>query len=264
VIDSIRAARNAAKALNANLSGKVMLTGYSQGGHSSMAAHREIEKNLSGEIALVAGAHSAGPYNMSGSFQSGAVIAGYQFFVPFLITAWQKVYGNIYSDVTTAFKPPYSGWVENLLPNATLDYTTLVTKGPQAGQFWLPGALGQTPTQARDEMFQASFISDITGNANSTVMAAAKQNDLLDWTPKSQTMLCGGKSDPTVPPTLHQAAAMAGFAKQGLTNVVSVDVEPYIVAAFGPITMANIGSYHGTMEPPFCMAQARGLFEKVK
>ena len=40
VIDSIRAARNAAATLNVALSGKVMLTGYSQGGHASMAAHR--------------------------------------------------------------------------------------------------------------------------------------------------------------------------------------------------------------------------------
>jgi hypothetical protein len=63
VIDSIRAARNAAGTVGASLSGKVMLTGYSQGGHASMAAHREIEKNLSSEINVVAGAHLAGPYN---------------------------------------------------------------------------------------------------------------------------------------------------------------------------------------------------------
>jgi hypothetical protein len=36
------------------------------------------------------------------------------------------------------------------------------------------------------------------------------------------------------------------------------------VATYGPITMANIGNYHGTYEPPFCHAQARGLFDKVK
>ena len=258
VIDSIRAARNAAKVLNASLSGKVMLTGYSQGGHSSMAAHREIERNLSSEITVVAGAHLAGPYNMSGSMKLTDAIAGYQFFVPYLVTAWQKIYGNLYSDVKAAFKAPYSDYIETLLPSATLNYTTLVTSGK------LPGINGETPNQARDAMFQAAFVKDITDNANNTVVAAAKQNDLLDWTPKAPTMLCGGKNDPTVPPAIHQAVAKAGFDKQGLTNVTSVDVDPYIVATYGPITMANIGNYHGTYEPPFCHAQARGLFDKVK
>lgn len=258
VIDSIRAARNAAKVLNASLSGKVMLTGYSQGGHSSMAAHREIERSLSGEISVVAGAHLAGPYNLSGSMKLTDAIAGYQFFVPYLVTAWQKIYGNLYSDVKAAFKAPYSDYIETLLPNPTLNYTTLVTSGK------LPGINGETPNQARDAMFQAAFIKDITDNANNTVVAAAKQNDLLDWTPKAPTLLCGGKNDPTVPPAIHQAVAKAGFDKQGLTNVTSVDVDPYIVAAYGPITMANIGNYHGGYEPPFCHAQARGLFDKVK
>src|SRR5690606_3144662 len=86
VIDSIRAARNAAEELGVPLTGEVMLSGYSQGGHASMAAHRAIERDFAGEIGVVAGAHLAGPYNMSGSFKDADLdnpIAGYQFFVPF-------------------------------------------------------------------------------------------------------------------------------------------------------------------------------------
>jgi pimeloyl-ACP methyl ester carboxylesterase len=269
VIDSIRAARNAAKVLGSSLNGKVMLTGYSQGGHSSMAAHREIEKNLSGEINVVAGAHLAGPYNLSGSIASGAAIAGYQFFVPYFITAWQKVYGNLYSSVTAAFKTPYSGWIETLLPSSTLNYTTLVTNGPAAGQFWLPGALGQTPAQARDELFQAAFIADLTTNPTTNpVVAAAKQNDLLDWSPKSKVLLCGGSGDPTVPPALHQAVMKAAFDAKGLTNVTSVDVNPYIEGVYGALKTSApatfYGNYHGTYEPPFCHAQALGLFNLLK
>ena len=269
VIDSIRAARNAAQVLGASLNGKVMLTGYSQGGHSSMAAHREIEKNLSGEINVVAGAHLAGPYNLSGSMASGAAIAGYQFFVPYFITAWQKIYGNLYSNVTTAFKTPYSGWIETLLPSATLNYTTLVTNGPTTGQFWLPGALGQTPAQARDDLFQAAFIADITASPSTNpVIAAAKQNDLLDWSPKSKVLLCGGSGDPTVPPALHQTVMKAAFDAKGLTNVTSVDVNPsieYVYAAVKTASLATFyGNYHGTYEPPFCHQQARIVFDALR
>jgi hypothetical protein len=258
VIDSIRAARNAVSSQGASLNGKVMLTGYSQGGHASMAAHREIEKNLSSEINVVAGAHLAGPYNLSGSMKLPDAIAGYQFFVPYLITAWQKIYGNLYSNVSDAFKSPYANGIESLLPSATLNYTTLVTSGK------LPGMNGETPNQARDALFQSSFSSDILTNPNNPTFLAAKKNDLLDWSPKSQTMLCSGSGDPTVPQAVHQTVMKAAFDAKGLKNVTSVDVHPYIEATYGPITMANIGSYHGGYAPPFCHAQAKGLFDLVK
>lgn len=258
VIDSIRAARQAVPAMGGSLNGKVMLTGYSQGGHASMAAHREIEKSLASEINVVAGAHLAGPYNLSGSMKLPDAIAGYQFFVPYLITAWQKIYGNIYSNVSDAFKSPYANGIESLLPSATLNYTTLVTSGK------LPGINGETPNQARDALFQSSFSSDILTNPNNPTFLAAKKNDLLDWSPKSQTMLCSGSGDPTVPAAIHQSVMKAAFDAKGLTNVTSVDVHPFIEATYGPITMANIANYHGSYAPPFCHAQAKGLFDLVK
>jgi pimeloyl-ACP methyl ester carboxylesterase len=258
VIDSIRAARNAASSQGGSLNGKVMLTGYSQGGHASMAAHRAIEKSLSSEINVVAGAHLAGPYNLSGSMKLPDAIAGYQFFVPYLITAWQKIYGNLYSNVNDAFKAPYAEGIESLLPNPTLNYTTLVTSGK------LPGINGETPNQARDALFQTAFSSDILTNPNNPTFLAAKKNDLLDWSPKSQTMLCSGSSDPTVPQAIHQTVMKAAFDAKGLTNVTSVDVHPLIVQTYGPITMDNIANYHGTYAPPFCHAAAKSLFDAVK
>ena len=258
VIDSIRAARNAVSSQGGKLNGKVMLTGYSQGGHASMAAHRAIEKSLSSEINVVAGAHLAGPYNLSGSMKIPDAIAGYQFFVPYLVTAWQKIYGNLYSNVSDAFKAPYADGIESLLPSATLNYTTLVTSGK------LPGINGETPNQARDALFQTSFSSDILTNPNNPTFLAAKKNDLLDWSPKSQTMLCSGSGDPTVPAAVHQSVMKAAFDAKGLTNVTSVDVHPLIVQNYGPITMANIASYHGTFAPPFCHAAAKTLFDAMK
>lgn len=258
VIDSIRAARNAVSSQGGSLNGKVMLTGYSQGGHASMAAHREIEKNLSGEIKVVAGAHLAGHYNLSGSMKFPDAIAGYQFFVPYLVTAWQKIYGNLYNNVNEAFKAPYAAGIESLLPSPTLNYTTLVTSGK------LPGINGETPNQARDALFQPAFISDILTNPNNPTFLAAKKNDLLDWSPKSQTMLCSGSGDPTVPQAMHQTVMKAAFDAKGLTNVTSVDVHPLIVQTFGPITLANIANYHGTYAPPFCHAAAKTLFDAVK
>lgn len=266
VIDSVRAARNAAGNVGANLSGKVMFTGYSQGGHASMAAQRSAERDYGNEFNVAAGAHLAGPYNLSGSLRVPEAIAGVQFFVPYLVTSWQKVYGNIYTNPIQAFKAPYAGNIENLLPNPTLNYTTLVTTGA------LPGG---TPQQARDALFQPDFLTGAQTSTSHPLYLAAKKNDLLGWTPKARTLLCGGAGDPTVPPAVHQAVMKADFDSRGVNNVMSVDVDGAIQAAYGPGGRAPTdptsaafatyyGAYHGTYEPPFCHAQARALFDAVK
>jgi pimeloyl-ACP methyl ester carboxylesterase len=286
VIDSIRAARNAATTVNMTLSGKVMVTGYSQGGHSSMAAQRAIEDDYSDEINLVAGAHLAGPYNLSGAFRdptfntSTVAIVGYQFFVPYIITAWQKIYGNVYTNVSDVFQEPYASYgngIENLLPSKTLTYATLISSGA------LPGANGETPAQARDELIQPAFLTDVQTNDNNGLYIDAQKNDLLDWTPKAPVLLCGGKYDPTVPPSVHMDVLMAKFTAESLTNVQSVDVDSYIQATYGvlasptattktmpdPATDAAayatyVANYHGTYEPPFCEQAAKTLFDTVK
>ena len=266
VIDSVRAARNAAGAVGATLSGKVMFTGYSQGGHSSMAAHRAAERDYGNEFNVVAGAHLAGPYNLSGSLRIPDAIAGVQFFVSYLVTAWQKVYGNVYTDVKQAFKPPYSNTIETLLPSPTLNYTTLVTSGA------LPGG---TPNQARDALFQPAFLASAQTSVTDPLYLAAKKNDLLGWTPKSRVMLCGGAGDPTVPPAVHQTVMKADFDARGVSNVTSVDVDAAVQATYGPGGKAPTdptsqafavyyGSYHGSYEPPFCHAQARAVFDAVR
>ncbi len=266
VLDAVRAARVAAPSVGATLSGKLMLSGFSQGGHAAMAAHRAAERDSPNEFNVVAGAYLAGPYNLSGQVAAGVAIAGEQFFVPYIVTAWQKVYGNIYSDVRTVFKLPYSGYIENLLPSPTLTYDTLVTSGQ------LPGAPGVTPGQIRNQLFQPEFLADTQNNPANPMFLAAKKNDLLGWTPRTPVLLCGGAADLTVPPALHQQVLKADFDRRGVTNVVSVDVDAQIQAVYGPVPTdpASVafatyyGSYHRYYEPPFCHAQARALFDTLR
>ena len=231
-----------------------------------MAAHRAAERDYGNEFNVVAGAHLAGPYNLSGSLRIPEAIAGVQFFVSYLVTAWQKVYGNVYTDVKQAFKPPYSNTIETLLPSPTLNYTTLVTSGA------LPGG---TPNQARDALFQPAFLASAQTSVTDPLYLAAKKNDLLGWTPKSRVMLCGGAGDPTVPPAVHQTVMKADFDARGVSNVTSVDVDAAVQATYGPGGKAPTdptsqafavyyGSYHGSYEPPFCHAQARAVFDAVR
>lgn len=262
VVDAIRAARRAVALEGESLSGDVLLAGYSQGGHASAAAQREIERSHASEIRLIAAAHMAAPVNLSGALRLTTPIVAYQFFIPFALTSWQKIYGNVYTDVHQAFKDPYANGIEDLLPNPTLDYTTLVTSGK------LPGG---TPQQARDALMQPAFLADVQNNPSSPVLRDAQLNDLLGWSPRAATLMCGASGDPTVPAAVHQDVAMADFASRGVTTVTAVDVDPFVQAAFGaggkaPTDPASAAyatyyeNYHGTYEPPLCHAQARAFF----
>jgi len=255
VIDSIRAARRVASDAGVALSGKVMLTGYSQGGHASMAAHRAIERDIPNEINVVAGGHMAGPYNLAQAIVEGATVpvAAGQFFAPFFITAWQKIYGDLYRVPADVFLAPYAADIENIFPGV-FDYTTML----QAGK--VPADANYLPT-----LFQPSYLNELRTNDASPTLRAARRNALLGWNPKSAMALCSGAQDPTVGFALHAKAAQADFASRG-TTVRVIDVDPIIrglAAAEGkPV---DLEQYHAITAPPLCMAALREqLFDPAR
>jgi pimeloyl-ACP methyl ester carboxylesterase len=255
VIDSIRATRRAALSLGLALNGKVMLSGYSQGGHAAMAAQRAIERENTGEFNLVAAAHSAGPYYVSAALIEGAKypIHGVQEFVPFQITAFQKVYGNVYSKTSDVFNSPYDGYIENLLPTV-LNLDSLAQMLP-----------GGTPFQAQQLMFQPAYLNDLAYDSNNATVVAAKKQDLLGWNPKAPTTLCGGSGDPTVSFFTNAQAVYNDFKSRGGANVSLVDVDSEIRQTFGGMDSVTYGSdYHGVFEPPFCAQVAKQFFDLHK
>jgi hypothetical protein len=253
VVDSIRAARAYAQTNVIPLSGKVMLYGYSQGGHSSLATQKAIETSpsLRGEIQIAAAGHGAAPSALGTALRSGAEIAGGQFFIPYLITAWQKVYGDVYTTPSDIFKAPYASYIEDLLPSPTDTYTTLVTSGK------LPA------TTYSDLMFQPTFVPALQ-NGTSPVIRAAQRNDLVasGWNPSSQTRFCAGSGDPTV---LYATAQKLALDKWGtLPNVSSRDVDPEVqaaAAAQGLTQLQLLAAYHGVLAPAVCLGDMRAYFD---
>lgn len=186
---------------------------------------------------------------------------------------WQNVYGNVYTDINTVYRMPYASYIATLPPSPMLTYTTPVTTGPTVGTYWLPGAAGETPMQARDLVFQAAFITDVQTSDNDGLYLDAELNDELGWSQTAKTPLCGGAGDPTVPPALQRDVLYADMLGRGVTTVTSVDVDPAIRATYGeppdPVTApaayaTYYGNYHGSYEPPFCHANAKALFDTVK
>jgi hypothetical protein len=251
IVDALRAARNAGPLFGARYSGKVMLGGYSQGGHAAMAAQRAIERDYSAEFDLVGTASMSGPYELSYTFtamwsDSGRE-GGEALISPLLsyaVVAMQRVYGDIYAGPENVFRPPFAGEVEVLFPGP-LDLFDLARREEFAGLRSLDGM--------RQPAFSSSFLEP-KGNAFSAALA---RNDLLDWTPRTPMILCGANQDSIVPFD-NAVRAKAAFGARGV-RVTVVDVADRIPAGVGG------EAAHTQWAASLCLFEAREmLFEPAR
>lgn len=236
MIDALAAARKALPRISGQDGGKLLITGYSQGGHVAMATHRALQ---AAKVPVTASAPMSGPYAM-GAFGDavyyGNVNLGSTVFTPLLATSYQKAYGNIYSQPSDIFEAAYAAGIETLLPSTTpINQLFAQGKLPQTALFSstapAPAFAGITPpTQppALAPLFALGFgsnnllknstrlayLQDAIANPDGAVPSvttgaqavapqnpmrqAFKANDLRNWAPQRPVLLCGGNADPTV------------------------------------------------------------------
>ncbi|KAB7767084.1 lipase family protein [Xanthomonas maliensis] len=216
-IDAMRAARQVLQKFNTPLSGKVMLTGFSQGGHAAMATQREIEAHLSNEFNLVASAPISGPYALSQTFidsWSGSNAVGESTFgillASYAIIGMQHTYHNLYSSPSQVFQDPWANKVESLFPGK-YEEIDLFSSGV------LPGV------DKIRSYFQPSFYNDFARNTDSPFLRDLNRNNLLNWAPRTPTLLCGSDNDATVP-LKNAKTAIAAFKAHGSNQVSVLDL----------------------------------------
>ena len=216
-IDALRAARLAGAQLGVEFSGKVMLGGYSQGGHVTMATQRAIEREHLTEFNLVASAPMSGAYDLPHTFReswNGSTSAGPNPLSPYLlaytVTAMQRVYGNLYHQPEEVFKPPYAQAVQGAFP----------------GPLGLRAILQQPPfnrVRSIDDVRQPGFAKAFSDRPDTPFQQDLARNSTLDWTPRTPMMLCGTDRDGVVPFD-NAARAQAAFARRGVrVAIVNVD-----------------------------------------
>ncbi|MGB2139837.1 MAG: alpha/beta hydrolase family protein [Psychrobacter sp.] len=213
---------------NIDDSGKLYLSGYSQGGHVAMATARLLESQNKTVTAI---APLSGPYALAAfgdAIFAGNVNLGATRFAPLLAIGLQEKY-NIYNDTSEIFTAQYAS---TKLPNLlSFDQLVKADKLPEFALFErspsnpllvalppseLPfAALGFDNTDYLIKTdFRAAFVADAIQNPDGLVPTitnalpaqnpqnnlrkALKDNDLRGYIPKMPTLLCGGNNDPTV------------------------------------------------------------------
>jgi predicted esterase len=238
-VDALTAARSALPTSSAPTvtdSGKLFVTGYSQGGHVTMATHRLLEQ--SGAV-ITASAPMSGPYALAAFSDAvffGQVSRTTPLFLTYMAVGFQRAYGNIYSTPTDIFEARYATGIESLLPSA-VPRTQLFAEGrlprdqlfsstppdPRYAPFTpatAPAALahvfaaGFGPENLVTNAFRLSYLQDAEANPDGAfptvtdlrpaanpangLRQAFKTNDLRNWTPTAPVFLCAGNEDPTV------------------------------------------------------------------
>jgi pimeloyl-ACP methyl ester carboxylesterase len=243
MIDAIRAARTVIKDLDdeTELSGKVMLIGYSQGGHAALATQRAIEQDYSEEFNLVASAPMAGPYKLEESFISGINpninnVAGGVLF-SYALQSYQNIYGNMYNDLNDVFLPQYTDPVSSNFPGDVGVFELILSD------------LFPTDTSL---YLQTPYLNNFRDNADHPLRIALRENEVLDnFVPKTPTMLCASSADGTVPFSNTDKAAQY-FQSVGVTVPV-IDVASLVSVPAGD----DEGLTHHIQGYPLCYAMIK-------
>ena len=197
VVDALRAGRDLCASNNATLNGQLFLTGYSQGGHVTMAALRELETFHPNEFTVTACAPCAGPYDLGG-VTVDEILANRDYpgslFFAMILTAYLPIY-QLGDTLEELLAEPYRQTLPPLLDGAH--------SGNQ-----LAAAMPADPIAILRPDFQADFRTNVSNPLRQAMLA----NNLYSWTPKAPVTMFHCQGDPIV------IFANAEVAYQSFTN----------------------------------------------
>jgi prolyl oligopeptidase family protein len=122
MMDALTAARTALLSTftpTTSDSGKLYVTGYSEGGYVAMATVKAMQ--AAGQ-AVTASAPSSGPYALEAFGDAiffGQVNLGSTVFAPLVSTSYQHAYGNVYAQTSDVYTSTYASGIDTLLPSTT-------------------------------------------------------------------------------------------------------------------------------------------------
>jgi hypothetical protein len=266
MIDALTAARSAlptSSASNTTDNGKLLITGYSEGGYVAMATHRAMQ--AAGAV-VTASAPMSGPYALSAfgdAIFEGQVSANAPVNLTLLLSSYQHAYGNIYTNATDAFESQYATGIDTLLPSATpvgdlesqgkLPANALFSSTPPDPAFasMTPAtspanladvfAAGFGTDNLLTNSFRLAYLQDAEANPDggfptvtdglpptspqNALRQALKTNDQRNWTPTSPMLLCAGNSDPTVF-YLNTELMQSYWSSASTVTVLDIDSPP--------------------------------------
>ncbi|HOX55920.1 MAG TPA: alpha/beta fold hydrolase [Candidatus Paceibacterota bacterium] len=210
-VDMLRAGRRFCASNSVPLNGQIFLVGYSQGGHATMALHRELEKYHTNEFAITASAPMAGPYDMSGVELNDLLSTRCPpnpCYYAFVLTAYQRVYA-LASDWSALLAAPYDTTIPPLFNGSTASEV-------------IDGCL---PACNLSALLSAEALWSLQYDPGSPLRQALRDNDLTQWKPVAPMQLyhCGADADVLY---ANSQVAYSNFVARGAAQVLLINPVP--------------------------------------
>ena len=174
VVDMLIATKELAKIESYNYNGDVFLSGYSEGGFATMAAHHNIEKNNYSNLNIVASAPAAGGYDITGMLSYFLSLETYH--VPYYIAYVAIGYKTSYDwdiSLNTIFNEPYASKIP--------EYYNGKFSGSQ---------INEVLNDTISILFKEKFIDETFSiDEFSIFVDALEENSLDSWTPKNKMIM---------------------------------------------------------------------------
>ena len=209
----------ATELLGVSPSDQLFLFGYSQGGHATMAAVKEIESNYSDQLSITASCPMAGPYSMSEAqrlmLESGEPYPnpGY---LPYVLFAYDKIY-DLYDNINDVLKPEYIN-LESMY-NGEYDMWEINYEMWSIGQ----DVFGISPNNfTPTQIFQDKYYQEYLENDNHPFRIALADNDVYDFIPQSPMQLIHCSGDDNV---IYENSLVAYnyFTEYNVPNIELID-----------------------------------------
>ena len=173
---------------------QLFITGYSQGGHAAMSAHRMIEQELSDELTVTASLPMSGPYDISG-IMTDILFTDEEFFFPSYIVystlGLQAINPDLFDDISEVFRPEF---VDIIRPFAETG------NGLGAMNRQLIDLLQQNFGSSLPRFLLREELLDILQNDDDHPFnLALQENDVFDWSPQSPLLMLYCEGDDQVP-----------------------------------------------------------------
>ncbi len=182
-MDMVRAARIINKEKNIVLGKQLFASGYSQGGHATMAFQKVVEADpeLHKEFPITASVPMSGAYDLTGVQESNMFTTySHPGYLPYLMVSYQEVY-KLYDNLKTTFIAPY-------------DSTVLSLFNGEHSMGEVNRAMPKIPKDA----IKTEIIEAYLKNEDYPFKVALKENSTHAWVPKSPMMLCYCEGDEQV------------------------------------------------------------------
>lgn len=193
------------KKLGKKHNGQLFLTGYSQGGHSSFAAHKYLQELNDPRFQVTASSPMSGAYDMTGA-QERYMFEEYPrpFYLPYLLLSYQEAYKvldikNPYEIFRAPFDTLFPAYFEQN------DHRTLDE---------LDRHLPKIPKDVVKQQYVDAYMND----PDFAFKKRLRENNLTDWKPTAPVQLCYCKGDREVN-YQNSEAAYRKMTELGVTSI---------------------------------------------